>query len=224
MARRQRVPSASAAPLADVGAAVLAGDAAEAAAAFAAFEAGERYRHDVALDWVCVLLSEVYRSYGDAGLEASLRRTGDETLLAWMPRDVAKPPRDRLTRWARLLKGNFAVLSLAEDDEKFTITQDPCGSCGRQLVDCEYPGPLDLAIVAGAANLTRDGQPTTVYRTHAVVMHEVVPLERLGVPWPVVGCPAGTVAGPCTIHLYKRPDDQAALATVGDRTGRIPAP
>jgi len=53
--------------------------------------------------------------------------------------------------------------------------------------------------------LTFGKGPAPIYRTHVSVMHFWVPMERSGVPWPVIQCPAGMDPGPCRITLYKDP-------------------
>ena len=49
-----------------------------------------------------------------------------------MLEDVTHGVRQRLREWTALLLGNFASFRLEEDDEKFVLYQDPCGSCGRR--------------------------------------------------------------------------------------------
>lgn len=169
-----------------------------------------RAEHDAWLDAVCALLSHVYRTYGVDELEASIRDAGDRTLLAWMPRDIAQAPEDRIRTWTGMLQGNFATIRVEEDDEKFVITQDPCGSCGRQIASRGFPGSLDLAMVTEVHPITFDRGDVHVYRTHVAVMHFLMPRERLGVPWPVVACPPGDGVGPCRISLYKNPLDPSA--------------
>ncbi len=58
--------------------------------------------------------------------------------------------------------------------------------------------------------ITFDRGNVPIYRTHVAVMHFLMPTERLGVPWPVVACPPGSVAGPCRITLYKDARNPAA--------------
>ena len=174
--------------------------------------AADRYRaeHDRGLDAVCAQISHVYRTHGIEVLEASIRAVGEQTLLPWMPRDVERPPEVRIRTWAGMLHGNFADITVTEDDEKFVITQDPCGSCGRQLECGAFPGPLDHATVTEVHPITFDRGDVPIYRTHVAVMHFLMAEERLGVPWPVVACPRGSVAGPCRISLYKDPRNPAA--------------
>ena len=95
--------------------------------------------HDRGLDAVCALISHVYRAHGIDVLEQSIRAVGEQTLLAWMPRDIERPPEVRIRTWAAMMHGNFAEITVTEDDEKFVITQDPCGSCGRQLAVRRVP-------------------------------------------------------------------------------------
>ena len=173
-----------------------------------------RYRdeHDRGLDAVCALITHVYRTHGVDELEQSMRAVGEDTLLAWMPRDIERPPEVRVRTWAAMLHGNFAEITVSEDDEKFVITQDPCGSCGRQLECGAFPGPLEHATVTEVHPITFDRGDVPIYRTHVAVMHFLMPAERLGVPWPVVACPSGSVAGPCRITLYKDPRNPAARA------------
>ncbi|HEX3946403.1 MAG TPA: hypothetical protein VHW47_01805, partial [Acidimicrobiales bacterium] len=97
----------------------------------------------------------------------------------------------------------------------FVITQDPCGTCGRQILDRGYPGPLDLAVVEEEDLLTYGQGGVPVYRTHVPVLHVEIPGERRGIPWPVVRCPAGLRAGPCQILLFKDPDNPKASNYVG---------
>ena len=82
---------------------------------------------------VSALLSYVYRHFGTDALEACLRYSSEKGWMPWMMEDVTHDPATRLREWARLLcVGNFATLTIEEDDEKFLIVQNPCGSCGRQ--------------------------------------------------------------------------------------------
>jgi len=183
---------------------------AEPAAPVDEVEAHWRNEHDRGLDSVCALISHVYRTHGVEVLEQSIQAVGEQTLLAWMPKDIERPPEVRIRTWAAMLHGNFAAFTIHEDDEKFVITQDPCGSCGRQLECGAFPGRFDHATVAEVHPITFEHGNVPIYRTHVAVMHFLMPEERIGVPWPVVSCPRGTVAAPCRITLYKDPRNPAA--------------
>ncbi|MCB0995394.1 MAG: hypothetical protein KDB21_09905 [Acidimicrobiales bacterium] len=167
-------------------------------------EASIRIEHDLALDLVGVLLSHIYRTDGAEGLREAIEDVGDRTLLAWMPHDADRPAEVRLRQWAAMLTGNFASITITEDDAAFTITQDPCGTCTRQVQrGCYDDGTL--ALVGDDPLLTFGAGPTPVYRTHVAVMHYLMPIERTGVPWPAIRCPDGAGTGPCRVVLYKDP-------------------
>jgi hypothetical protein len=187
-----------------------AGDRDAALALYDAFETAGRVVQDTYCDWLSSLLSEVYRSWGPDELEDLHRYCAQRTLLPWMTVDIHNAPEKRLVRWVRMLKGHFSVLRVREDDEKFVLVQDPCGTCSRQILAGRYHPPFNLAVVEEEHVLTWGRGSTPVYRTHVPVWHVAMARERLGVPWPVNRCPAGLGAGPCETFLYKDPLDPRA--------------
>lgn len=184
---------------------IEAGDHEAVMAAFDALEASYRRIHDVERDRVASVLSQVYRAWGPDVLEESIRHAGEQTLLGWMPHDLARPAEVRVRQWAAMQKGNFADITVTETDDAFAIALHPCGTCGRQVSDGCYGDTLDLAVVEEDHPLTFGEGPAPIYRTHVAVMHFVVPMERTGVPWPVIQCPKGLDAEPCRVMLFKDP-------------------
>jgi hypothetical protein len=182
-------------------------------AALARFDAMEdrwRRAQDALRDWLSVLLSRIYRDHGVDVLELALRYTAERTLFGWMPTDMARAPEKRLPSWARMLQGHFSPLRIEEDDEKFTLIQDPCGTCTRQIQQGRYAAPLDLAIIEERHATTWFRGNTPVYRSHVPLWHIALAQELVGVPWPVNQCPAGLGTGPCNVLLYKDPHNLAA--------------
>jgi hypothetical protein len=185
--------------------AIDAGDAAAARQVFERMEASMRTVHDNACVRAVAALSFVYRTFGLTGLEAAIRLAGERTLLNFMPHDLARSAADRVRQWSRMMLGNFATIGIEEHDDRFVITQDPCGTCSRQVLDHCYEPPVDLAVVSERCPLTFGQGDMPVYRTHVAVMHYLQAIERIGVPWPAIECPAGVSSGPCRITLYKDP-------------------
>jgi hypothetical protein len=171
---------------------------------FDAMEVRMRRLHDLAHAQVTASLSHVYRTFGVDALEACLRHCGDRTLLGWMPHDVARPAAVRVRQWSRMMRGNFATIRVDETDDAFVITQDPCGTCSRQLLAGAYAPPLDFAVVEEPHPITWGRGHVPVYRTHVAVMHDLMPCERTGTRWPDITCPDGAGVGPCRIVLRKR--------------------
>ncbi len=182
---------------------LLAGDPEGALDAYDAYEARVRDLHDVAVGRPAAALTHVYRTYGVDELEASIRLCGDKSLLNWMPHDIARPAHVRVVQWARMMSGNFAEITVDETDDAFVITQNPCGTCGRQVLDGCYEPPIDFAVVTEPHAITWDRGNVPVYRTHVAVMHDLMPLERIGTRWPEITCPQGVQGGECTVVLRK---------------------
>jgi cell division inhibitor SulA len=186
------------------------GDTDLATARFDAMEERWRRSQDALRDWLSVLLSRIYRQSGIETLERALRYTAERTLFDWMPTDMARAPEKRLPSWARMLQGHFSELRIEEDDEKFTLVQDPCGTCTRQIQQGRYAGPLDLAIIEEEHATTWYRGHTPIYRSHVPLWHIALAQELVGVPWPVNQCPAGLGTGPCKVLLFKDPRDPTA--------------
>ncbi|MFN8026611.1 MAG: hypothetical protein U0W40_09760 [Acidimicrobiia bacterium] len=166
-----------------------------------------RAHNDLGRDLVSALLSFVYRTHGPDGLEAAIRRGGRDTLMAFLATDISRAPEKRLLSTARMLHGHFTEFTITEDDEKFTIHQDPCGTCTTQITDGRYGAPLDLAVVTEVHPVTGGRGDTPIYRTHIPVMHVLMAREQIGVPWPLPMCPAALGTGPCPSHIFKDPYD-----------------
>jgi hypothetical protein len=190
------------------------GDNDAALARFDAMELRWTRLQDLYRDWLSTLLSKIYREMGIDELEAVLRDSAERTIFGWMPTDRARAPEKRLPSWARMLQGHFSVLRISEDDEKFTLTQDPCGTCSRQIEQGRYGSPVDLAVVRERHATTWFRGDTPIYRAHVPLWHIALAGELVGVPWPVNRCPAGLGTGPCDVLLYKDPDDRRASAEV----------
>ncbi len=203
------VDPATIADLADADTAVavrerlLAGDQPGALAAYDAYEARVRDLHDIGVGRPAAALSHVYRTFGVDALEACIRVCGDKSLLNWMPHDLARPAHVRVLQWARMMSGNFAEITVDETDDAFVITQNPCGTCGRQVLDGCYAPPIDFAVVTEPHAITWGRGDVPVYRTHVAVMHDLMPLERIGTRWPEITCPQGVRGGECTVVLRK---------------------
>lgn len=197
-------PDVDADDLTSITARITAGDATGALAELDRRQKQLLRRHDLAVNRVAAALTFVYREMGVDQLEACLRHCGSRTLLAWMPHDIARPLAVRIRHWVRLGLANFATLRAEETDDEIVLVQDPCGTCSRQVLQGAYEPPLDFAVVTERHPITWHRGDTPVYRTHVAVMHELMPRESIGEPWPRIECPAGVSAGPCRQRFPKR--------------------
>jgi hypothetical protein len=162
-----------------------------------------RELHDWYRDWVSALLSQVYRRFGTDGLEACLRYSSEKGWMLWMMEDVTHYPATRLRDWARLLcVGNFATLTIEENDEKFLIVQNPCRSCGtrgRSQASRRGTSP-------SSASAIRSRSAAATYRPTARTSPSCTRSCRSSASarWPPIHCPK-TVGEPCRILFYKDP-------------------
>lgn len=176
----------------------------------------ERWRSliDLYRDWISALLSDIYRRYGVDELELAHRRVGEATMRN-LTANVGGPFKEMASGLVRLLTGHFSeIVELTEDDDKLTVVQDPCGTCGRQVIQGRHRPPLNLAVVTDRHAATWNRGDTTAYRTHVPIWHVEMATEQLGAPWPVNICPHGDTAGPCTIVLFKDPHHPDAVRMI----------
>jgi hypothetical protein len=173
-------------------------------------ERGCRDLHDFYRDYVSTMLSHVYREYGVDALADCLRASSEKDWMPWMMDEIDTDPRERLIVWADLLGvANFGNITIEEQDDRFVVLQNPCGSCGRQHRGGRYDEPWGLAVVQEKDHPLTYGQGgCSVYRAHIPMMHYIMPVERIGAPWPLVQCPRNK-AGQCKVTLYKDPRQKA---------------
>jgi hypothetical protein len=168
-------------------------------------------------DALTAQLTFVTERYGAEGLEGCLRHTTD---LVWAPRmaaDLAYAPADRLRNWAeKMAIGHSGSVRVRELSDRWVITLDPCGSCGRQLLSGRYEPPWNFAMVPPGERVGFLRDDISVYQAHLAVAHTLVPIERTGAPWPAISC-AGRAARPCELVLFRDPSatDESYYAQVG---------
>ena len=161
-------------------------------------------------DTLTALLTLVNNAYGADGLDDCLRYATD---LIWVPRmqaDLAQLPDVRLRSWAeKMAVGHNGGISIVEEPSRWVLTLDPCGSCGRQVLDGRFAPPWNFGVVADGHAVGFLRSDITVYQAHLAIAHTLVPIERTGAPWPAMRC-AGLVGRPCELVIYKSSSDTDA--------------
>jgi hypothetical protein len=143
----------------------------------------------------------VGKVFGDQRLEGLFRHAGErqrqgfekwESLLA----------EDFVRASADLLRSHMGNVTVSEDDEKFTITQDPCGSGGRLMREGAYDGSDGLYRIETAQAMTFGKPEFPSFCAHCAVWNNIQCIEWFGYPQWSIDHPA-TPADPCRIHIYK---------------------
>ena len=137
---------------------------------------------------------------------------------------TAEGQRDGFEKWERLSAAEFAAASalllqqhmgqvqVAEQADRFTIHQSPCGSGGRLRLGGAYDAQREgaavppLPFVSGPNPLTFGEAAAPVYCTHCAVWNGTATLRWFGRAQWVFDAPA-RADGSCTLHIYKRRED-----------------
>lgn len=108
---------------------------------------------------------------------------------------------------AYLLKLHMGEVSVTEDAQRYTLHQKLCGSGGRLRTAGAYEGPNALPFVEKPGPLTFGQARLPVYCSHCPVWNGVATLKWYGrVHWLFED--AARPDGSCTMHIYKRKEDQ----------------
>jgi hypothetical protein len=190
---------------------------------------GERDRqhqliHDQFIDMKAGFYSYIGKAFGDGRLEEILRYTGDRQRRGfehWERLWECESAEDFVRATVHLLTTHMGNVAVTEDAEKFTITQDPCGSGGRLMRAGAFDGADGLYRVGRAQPMTFSKPDFPSYCAHCAVWNNVQCIEWFGHPQWCIDHPA-TPADPCRIHIYKNPEKipQHYYEQVGKERGR----
>lgn len=137
------------------------------------------YLHDGYMFWVTGLLTYIYKNYGIDAVEEAEREA--HTIEAKV---VFKPPektdlRSRVEHLVSGLRGHLQPIRIEEDDEKVSITMEPCGSGERLIQKGGYDPETGLARVKEPHRITWGMKDFPIYCVHCPVM-EMLGIERTG--------------------------------------------
>jgi hypothetical protein len=155
------------------------------------------------VDWVAGLMDYIYKNYGENDLYQALRE--------WRMRQPQADVRNvdfktRVKGLVYALKGHQMPLKVEEDDEKVSITMQPCGSGERLVQKGKYKPPCNFTMIQKPHLITWGMTDFPIYCAHEPVI-ERVSIEQLGYP-SQVAVPAEKVGEKgCTFCVYKNVDD-----------------
>jgi len=157
--------------------------------------------HDQFIGMKAGFYSYVGGVFGKRRLEELLRHTGERQKQGF-ERWEEMPAEDFVRASAHLLKTHMGRVSVQEDEEKFTIIQDPCGSGGRLMREGGYDGTDALLRIAEAQPMTFGKPDFPSYCAHCAMWNNIQCSEWFGHPQWCIDHPA-TPSDPCRIHIYK---------------------
>jgi len=164
------------------------------------------YLHDGYMFWVTSLLTYIYKNYGIGAVEEAEREA--HTIEA---KTVFKPPektdlRSRVEHVAKSLRGHLQPVTIEEDDEKISLTMQPCGSGERIIQKGGYKPEVGLAKVKEPSHITWGMKDFPIYCVHCPVM-EMLDIENTGNFGPVRFVSEPIYHGACKFTFYKDPAD-----------------
>jgi hypothetical protein len=135
------------------------------------------YLHDGYFFWVTGLQTYIYKKLGIDAVEEAERLAHTIEVKAVFKPSEKKDLRSVVEHLAGNLLGHLQPIAIKEDDEKITVTMEPCGS-GKRLIDMGgYE--LGLARVKEAHPITWGQKNYPMYCVHCPVM-EMLDIENSG--------------------------------------------
>ena len=162
------------------------------------------FLHDGYMFWVTGLLSHIYKNYGIDAVEKAEREA--HTIEG---KTVFKPPektdiRSLVEHLASGLRGHLQPIKIWEDDEKISLTMQPCGSGERIIQKGGYKPEVGLAKVKEPHNITWGMKDFPIYCVHCPVM-EMLSIESSGNFGAVHIVSEPINHGSCQFVFYKDP-------------------
>ncbi len=175
--------------------------------------------HDLFCDWIWQMLTAVAERQGEEEMYGVMRASQETWFMkrTWKGfLSMAVEARVQLT--AEVMRAHHCgpdqdgAIEVVEDDEKYSIRMDPCGSGGRMRrgdpVD-GTPSRLGPPYGFGATQEAHDwswGKRNVPYYCVHCALNELLPMEWGGHPLWVTGYDEDA-SRPCVWHFYKRADD-----------------
>jgi hypothetical protein len=178
----------------------------------------KNHMHDVYMDWVAALCSYICEQEGEEAAvrvikERMVAKISNAEFVAEKQRIVREEGLRAWVTWCIEMARqhhSHPGLTVAEDDEKITITLNPCGSGGRLIAMGRFEGEDGYRKLRNPGHHTWGETDLPIYCAHCPWAHEIIPL-MVGGPgaqlW-VHAAPFPKNPGdPCIHVIYKNPDD-----------------
>jgi hypothetical protein len=164
------------------------------------------FLHDGYGIWVSGLQTYIYKKLGIDSLEEAEREAhAMETKTVFKPIEQTDL-RSRVEHLASGLRGHLQPITIMEDDEKISLTMQPCGSGERIIQKGAYKPEVGLATVKNPHPITWGMKDFPVYCVHCPVM-EMLEIENTGDFGACHIVAEPIYHGSCQFVFYKNPAD-----------------
>lgn len=159
--------------------------------------------HDFYRDWVTALLTFIGKRSGDEVLYEALKETVGDYTRRLNKRYANKSTRRKMEILLAGLRGHLHPLKIEEDEEKFTLTCQPCPSGGRLISEGAYGPPCDFLKIPKPQEMTFHRPDFPVYCAHCYFQN-ISPPEPGGPPLFVTEPGRDLGKDSCRIYFFKR--------------------
>ncbi len=198
--------------------AVRRGDARAVEDALAALREAQLTVHDLQADWCWALLTSFRDALGEERVEEVLRVTQAPWLADRYARYADMTAEESLQLTVEGMRGHLTgpgrkgTVDVRDEDDKWVLSFDPCGSGGRMRRGDPERGQVPRTEPPYEFGVTEDAHPWSwgqkgvcLYCAHCAVVNEILAIEATGAPMRVVDYPTDPGA-PCRWTIYKSPD------------------
>lgn len=162
--------------------------------------------HDIYEDFLADCFGYVYDSFGKEALWEVFRNWGEGT-REWFAKRAALSPEASLEAAAMVWREHVGSLRIEEDEDKYRLVLQPCGSGGKIMERLEK----GLSGKKGVSTRMRGKEPLLggksnllIYCTHCPFLFETLCREWRGKPLWVI-TPPQKAGAPCMVDVYKDP-------------------
>ena len=174
--------------------------------------------HDLFCDWIWDMLTKTAETQGEEGVYRLLRSTQETWMMKRTWKGLSKMSvEERVYVNAEVMRSHrcgpkqLGDIEIIEDEHRYSIKMDPCGSGGRMRRGDPVEGTPSRLGPPYNFGATKRGYPWSwgrknvpYYCIHCAV-NEILPIEWGGHPLWVTGY-ADDASQPCCWHFYKRPE------------------
>lgn len=153
--------------------------------------------HDSMCSFVDDALTRIAELAGDEEVHRLLRKRYEPFIVNWLR--TTPDVKRSLERGIEFQRGHFGSTRVTEEEDRFVVTCDPCGSGGR------LRRTKQVARVKEAHDWTWNKQDVPLYCTHCAIMWELIPTEQRGHPIRI-NLPPQNDHDPCVHLYYKTPE------------------
>jgi hypothetical protein len=174
--------------------------------------------HDLFCDWIWDILTKIASRYGEEAVYTLCRATQETWMLKRTWKGLSKMPVEEqvyvnaeIMRSHRCGSKQDGGIEIIEDEYRYSIKMDPCGSGGRMRRGDPEGGtpsrlgpPYNFGATKKAYPWSWNRKNVPYYCIHCAV-NEILPIEWGGYPLWVTGY-SDDASKPCYWHFYKKPE------------------